>query len=274
MPPPSTKKTLSPQQVDLLVRWIQEGAPWKEHWAYVKPQRPPLPEVKDARWPHNEIDRFVLARLEKEGLKPSPEADRTTLIRRASLDVTGLPPTPQEVDAFLADGSPEAYEEVVDRLLASPRYGEHEARYWMDAARYADSHGYHIDSERSLWKWRDWVIDAFNRNLPFDQFTTEQLAGDLLPNATTDQKVASGYVRANMSTGEGGAIVEEYQAKYTFDRAETTSTIWLGLTMTCARCHSHKYDPITQREYYGLYAFFNTLNESSWTETVQTPTPS
>src|SRR6185295_1877933 len=172
-----------------------------------------------------------------------------------------LPSTPAEVDAFVADKSPNAYEKLVDRLLQSPRYGEHMARYWLDAARYADSHGYHIDSERSIWKWRDWVVDAFNKNMPYDQFTVEQLAGDLLPEATVDQKIASGYVRANMSTGEGGAIVEEYQAKYTFDRAETTSTIWLGLTMTCCRCHTHKYDPITNREYYGLYAFFNTMDE-------------
>lgn len=262
MPPPATRKELTPAQIERLTRWIQDGAPWKEHWAYVKPERPRLPEVQDARWPRNAIDRLVLARLEREGLKPSLEADPPTLIRRASLDLTGLPPTPQEVDAFLADGSAEAYEKLIDRLLASPRYGEHQARYWLDAARYADSHGYHIDAERSLWKWRDWVIEAFNRNLPFDRFTTEQLAGDLLPEATLDQKVASGYIRSNMSTGEGGAIVEEYQAKYTFDRTETTSTIWMGLTLTCARCHTHKYDPISQREYYGLFAFFNTLNES------------
>jgi mono/diheme cytochrome c family protein len=262
MPPPQTNKKLTPAQIELLTRWIQEGAPWKEHWAYVKPQRPPLPEVTEKSWPRNPIDYFVAARLDREKLKPAPEADKPTLLRRASLDLTGLPPTPQEVDAFLADGSPEAYEKVVDRLLASPRYGEHVARYWLDAARYADSHGYHIDSERSMWKWRDWVIDAFNKNMPYDQFTTEQLAGDLLPHPTPAQKIGSGYVRANMSTGEGGAIVEEYQAKYTFDRTETTSTIWMGLTLTCARCHTHKYDPITMREYYGLYAFFNNLNEA------------
>jgi hypothetical protein len=262
MPPPVTKKKLTPSQIELLTRWIKDGAPWKEHWAYVKPERPAVPEVEGKDWPRNPIDPFVAARLEQEKLKPSPEADRPTLIRRASLDLTGLPPTPQEVDAFLADGSPEAYEKVVDRLLASPRYGEHQARYWLDAARYADSHGYHIDSERSLWKWRDWVIDAFNKNMPFDEFTTAQLAGDLLPNPTAEQKIGSGYIRANMSTGEGGAIVEEYQSKYTFDRTETSGTIWMGLTLVCARCHSHKYDPISQREYYGLYAIFNTLNES------------
>jgi hypothetical protein len=214
-----------------------------------------------------------LARLEKEGLKPSPEASRPTLIRRATLDLTGLPPTPQEVDAFLADKSPQAYDKLVDRLLDSPRYGEHMARYWLDAARYADSHGYHIDSERSVWKWRDWVVNAFNRNLRFDEFTIEQLAGDLLPEPTTEQKVASGYVRCNMSTGEGGAIEQEYQCKYTFDRVETTSTIWLGLTMTCARCHTHKYDPIQHREYYSLYAFFNNLNESVMDGNKPNPDP-
>ena len=262
MPPPKSGKKLTPAQVDLFRRWVAEGAKWQSHWAFVKPERPPLPQVKNKKWPRNEIDYFVLARLEKEGLKPSSEADLPTLIRRATLDATGLPPTPQEVDAFLADKDSTAYEKLVDRLLDSPRYGEHEARYWLDAARYADSHGYHIDSERSMWKYREWVIDAFNRNLPFDQFTIEQLAGDLLPAATIEQKIGSGYVRCNMSTGEGGAIEDEYKSKYTFDRVETTSTIWLGLTMTCARCHTHKYDPIEQREYYGLYALFNNLDES------------
>src|SRR5947207_4780343 len=262
MPPPKSGKKLTAAQIDLLRRWVAEGAKWQSHWAFVKPERPPLPAVKDRKWSRNEIDRFVLARLEKEGLKPSPEADRPALIRRATFDLTGLPPTPQEVDAFLADKSPGAYEKLVDRLLDSPRFGENEARYWLDATRYADSHGYHIDTDRSIWKYREWVIDAFNRNVPFDEFTVEQLAGDLLPNAATDQKIASGYVRCNMSTGEGGAIEEEYKAKYTFDRVETTSTIWLGLTMTCARCHTHKYDPIQQREYYGLYSLFNNLDES------------
>lgn len=273
MPPPKTGKKLTPAQIDLLKRWIAEGASWQTHWAYDAPKRPALPEVKERKWARNEIDRFVLAKLEKEGLKPAPEADKTTLIRRASFDLTGLPPTPDEVDAFLADKSPQAYEKVVDRLLSSPRYGEHEARYWLDAARYADSHGYHIDSERSMWKWRDWVINAFNRNMPFDQFTTEQIAGDLLPAATTEQQIGSGYVRCNLSTGEGGAIVEEYQAKYTFDRVETTSTIWMGLTMTCARCHTHKYDPIQHREYYGLYALFNNLNESVMDGNAPNPAP-
>ncbi|MBU6402329.1 MAG: DUF1549 domain-containing protein, partial [Verrucomicrobia bacterium] len=273
MPPPKTGKKLTTAQVDVLERWIAQGAKWEPHWAYVPPARPPVPQVKDPRWPRNEIDRFVAARLDKEGLKPAPEADRPTLIRRATLDLTGLPPTPAEIDAFLADKSPDAYGKLVDRLLESPRYGEQMARYWLDAARYADSHGYHIDSYRSIWKYRDWVIDAFNRNLPFDRFTIEQLAGDLMPEATTEDKVASGYIRCNMSTGEGGAIEEEYHAKYTFDRVETTSTIWLGLTMTCARCHTHKYDPILQTEYYGLYALFNNLDESTMDGNVPNPSP-
>jgi hypothetical protein len=273
MPPPKSGKKLTAHQIDLLTRWVAQGAKWQEHWAYVKPERPPVPRVKNEKWPRNEIDSFILARLEKEGLKPSPEADKTTLSRRVTLDLTGLPPTPQEVDAFLSDKSPQAWDKLVDRLLSSPNYGEQMAHYWLDAARYADSHGYHIDSERSMWKWREWVINAFNKNMPFDQFTIQQLAGDLLPEASVDQKIASGYVRCNMSTGEGGAIVDEYQAKYTFDRVETTSTIWLGLTMTCARCHTHKYDPILQREYYSLYAIFNNLNESVMDGNKPNPDP-
>lgn len=260
MPPPKSGKTLTPGQIETIRDWINGGAVWEEHWAFATPECPEPPVVQDVGWALNPIDQFVAARFEREGLRPSPEADKTTLIRRASLDLTGLPPTPKEVEAYLADESPEAYERLVDRLLASPAYGEHMAHYWMDAARYADSHGYHIDAERSMWKWRDWVVDAYNRNLPFDQFTIDQLAGDLVPTPTLEQKVASGYIRANMSTGEGGAIIDEYQAKYTFDRLETTSTIWLGLTMTCARCHTHKYDPITNTEYYRLYAFFNNLD--------------
>jgi hypothetical protein len=273
MPPPKTKKKLTQQQKDLLTRWIAEGAKWQSHWAFEAPKHPAPPEVKNKKWVRNDIDPFVLARLEKEKLKPSPEADKTTLVRRATLDLTGLPPTTEEVDAFLADKSPQAYEKVVDRLLNTPRYGEHMARYWLDASRYADSHGYHIDSERSMWKWRDWVINAFNNNMPYDQFTLEQLAGDLLPEATLEQKIASGYVRCNMSTGEGGALTEEYQAKYTFDRVETTSTIWMGLTLTCARCHTHKYDPITHKEYYGMYSFFNNLNEAVMDGNKPNPDP-
>ncbi|MBI1842400.1 MAG: PSD1 domain-containing protein [Verrucomicrobia bacterium] len=273
MPPPKFGKKLADSQKDLLKRWVAEGAAWTTHWAFEPAKRPAVPEPKNVRWAKNDIDRFVLARLEKEGLQPSKAADKTTLIRRASLDLTGLPPTPEEVDAFLSDRGPDAYEKLIDRLMSSPRYGEQMARSWLDAARYADSHGYHIDSERHMWKYRDWVVKAFNENMPFDQFTLEQLAGDLLPNPTLDQKVASGYVRANMSTGEGGAIIDEYQAKYTFDRTETTSTIWMGLTMTCARCHTHKYDPITHKEYYSLYAFFNNLRESVMDGNAPNPDP-
>lgn len=273
MPPPKTGRKLTDTQKDLLKRWIAEGAPWQTHWAFETPKKPELPQISDKRFSKNPIDTFVAEKLKQEKVSPSPRADKVTEIRRASYDLTGLPPTPQEVDAYLADKDPKAYEKVVDRLLASPKYGEHQARYWMDAARYADSHGYHIDSERSMWKWRDWVVEAYNKNIPFDQFTTEQLAGDLLPNPTTEQKVASGYVRANMSTGEGGAIEEEYQVKYTFDRLETTGAIWMGLTLTCARCHTHKYDPITHKEYYSLYSFFNNIDESIMDGNKPNPDP-
>lgn len=259
MPPPSTGKKLSPAQIDLLRRWIESGADWQTHWAFRPPSRPEVPAAKDSAWPRNEIDQFVLTRLEKEGLRPSPEASKNTLIRRAALDLTGLPPTVQEVEEVLADGTPDAYAKLVDRLLASQRFGEQQTRYWLDAVRYADTHGYHIDSQRDMWKYRDWLIQAFNDNMPFDQFTTEQLAGDLVPNPGLSQKIATGFVRANMTTGEGGAIEEEYRAKYTFDRLETTGAIYLGMTLICARCHTHKYDPIQQREYYSLYAIFNQL---------------
>ncbi len=262
MPPLKGGKKLTTTQVDLLQRWIKEGAKAEGHWAFATPKRPSIPQTKARVWGRNEIDYFVGRKLKSQNLKPSPDADKASLHRRASLDVTGLPPSPEELDAFLSDKSHDAYEKVVDQLLASPRFGEHMSRYWLDAVRYADTHGYHIDAERSMWKYRDWLIDAFNNNLPFDRFTVEQLGGDLLPDASLDQKVASGYVRANMTTGEGGAIEEEYMAKYAFDRAETTATIYLGLTMICSRCHNHKYDAVTQKEYYELYAFFNTLNES------------
>ena len=219
------------------------------------------PAVSHAGWARNPIDQFILARLEREGLTPSPEADKTTLLRRVTYDLTGLPPTPAEVDAFLADRSPDAYEKRVDALLQSPHYGERMAMPWLDAARYADTHGYHIDSLRGMWPWRDWVIDAFNRNLPFDQFAIEQLAGDLLPNATREQKIASGFNRNHMINFEGGAIAEEYQVEYVVDRVEATSSAFMGLTMGCARCHSHKYDPITHKEFYQFFAFFNTVPE-------------
>ena len=261
MPPPTSGKKLTDAQIDLLKRWIEAGADYKMHWAYEPPARVDLPTVRNTRWARNPIDHFVLARLEREGLKPSPEADRTTLLRRLSLDLTGLPPTPAEIDAFLKDKSPDAYEKQVDRLLASPHYGERMAMQWLDLARYADTHGFHIDSHRDMWVWRDWVIRAFNQNMPFDRFTIEQLAGDLLPNATLDQRIASGFNRNHMINYEGGAIPEEYHVEYVADRVETTSTVWMASTFTCARCHDHKYDPLKQAEYYKLFAFFNNVRE-------------
>ncbi len=261
MPPPYADRTLNEKQIELIRRWIDEGAKWELHWAYQPPKRPEPPAVTNPRWVRNPIDNFILARLESEGLKPAPEADKATLLRRVTFDLTGLPPTPAEVDAFLRDKSPEAYEKVADRLLASPRYGERMAMQWLDLARYADTHGYHIDSQREMWHWRDWVIDAFNRNMPFDQFTVEQLAGDLLPHPTLAQRIATGFNRNHMINFEGGAIPEEYQNEYVVDRVETTSVIWLGMTMGCARCHDHKYDPIKQKDFYRFYAFFNTISE-------------
>jgi Protein of unknown function (DUF1549)./Planctomycete cytochrome C./Protein of unknown function (DUF1553). len=261
MPPADSGHALNEQQIATLARWIDEGARWSAHWAYQTPARPALPTVSNATWARNAIDRFILARLEREGLRPSIEADKATLLRRVSLDLTGLPPTPQAVDAFLADRSPEAYEKAVDGLLASPHYGERMALMWLDLARYADTHGYHIDSHRDMWPWRDWVIRAFNDNKRFDQFTIEQLAGDLLPDATTEQKIASGFNRNHMINFEGGAIPEEYQTEYVVDRLEATATTWMAMTMGCARCHSHKYDPITHKEFYQFFAFFNTVSE-------------
>ena len=261
MPPPDSGFALTQKQIDLLKRWIDEGAKWDSHWAYSAPKRVEPPTVKNAAWVRNPIDQFILARLEREGMTPSADADKATLLRRLSYDLTGLPPTPAEVDAFLADRSPDAYEKRVDALLKSPRYGERMAMPWLDAARYADSHGYHIDSLRGMWPWRDWVIDAFNRNLPYDQFVTEQIAGDLIPNATREQKVASGFNRNHMINFEGGAIAEEYQVEYVMDRVDATSSAFMGLTMGCARCHSHKFDPISHKEFYQFFAFFNNVPE-------------
>jgi hypothetical protein len=261
MPPASAERVLTDKQIDTVRRWIDAGAKWETHWAFTAPVRPPPPSVKDSGWARNVIDRFVLARLEAEGLRPSPEAERAILLRRLSFDLTGLPPTTAEVAAFLADKSPDAYEKQVDRLLASPRYGERMAMQWLDVARYADSHGYHIDSHRDMWPWRDWVIKAYNSNMPFDRFTILQLAGDLLPNAGREELIPTGFNRNHMINFEGGAIPEEYQVEYVVDRVETTSTAWLGLTMGCARCHSHKYDPITHKEFYQFYAFFNSVSE-------------
>jgi hypothetical protein len=265
MPEPKSNKRLSPRQIALIKKWIEQGAEWEGHWAFTPPKRPDVPKLESAEarnWARNPIDSFVLAHLTSEGLKPSPEADKTTLIRRVTLDLTGLPPTPKEVDTFLADNSLDAYEKLVDRLLANPHYGERMALDWLDAARYADTHGYHIDSGRDMTRWRDYVINSFNNNKPFDQFTVEQLAGDLLPNATTEQKIASGFSRNSMINFEGGAIPQEYLTAYLIDRVNTTGTVFLGLTVGCCQCHDHKYDPITQKDYYQLYAFFNGIAEN------------
>jgi len=261
MPPADSGRKLTAEQIETLRQWIDQGAAWDEHWSFVAPRRPALPAVKNADWPRNAIDTFVLHRLEQEGLAPSPEADKATLIRRVTFDLTGLPPTPDEVDRFLADDAPDAYEKVVDRLLGSTRHGERMASRWLDAARYADTSGYQTDGERFMWRWRDWVIDALNANMPFDQFTVEQLAGDMLPDATLDQRIATGFNRNHRGNGEGGIIPEEFAVEYVVDRVETTSTVWLGLTLGCARCHDHKYDPFRQKEFYELFAFFNNVPE-------------
>jgi cytochrome c553 len=262
MPPPTSNRKLSDEQKQLLERWIAAGAEYAPHWGFVPPSRPAVPAVSRAEWPRNDVDRFVLARLEREGLAPSPEADRPTLIRRLHADLVGLPPTPEEVDAFVADADPEAYEHLVDRLLASPHYGERLALSWLDAARYADSNGFQQDGDTWQWMWRDWVVRALNADMPFDRFSTEQLAGDLLPNATAEQKIATGFNRNHLLNGEGGAIAEEQRFNNLFDRVDTTSTTWLGLTMACAQCHDHKYDPLTQADYYRLLDAFNRVPES------------
>ncbi len=261
MPPTYSGRKLTAAQIEIIKNWIDSGAKWEMHWAFVPPKRPELPAVHDQNWIRTPVDRFVLPKLEKEGLHPSPEADKTTLLRRVSFDLTGLPPTPAELNAFLADDSPQAYEKVVNRLLTSPHYGERMTMQWLDFARYADTHGYHIDSAREMWPWRDWVIQAFNRNMPYDQFTIEQIAGDLLPHPTQAQVIATGFNRNHMINFEGGAIPEEYQNEYIVDRIEATSTTWLGVTLGCARCHDHKYDPFRQKDFYSFGAFFNSVPE-------------
>ncbi|MBX7135447.1 MAG: PSD1 and planctomycete cytochrome C domain-containing protein [Fimbriimonadaceae bacterium] len=274
MPPPDAGlKPLTDQQKETLRAWIAEGGKYEKHWSLVPPSKPALPEVSNPKWARNPIDQFVLARLDEEGLKPEAEADKETLISRVSLSLTGLPPEPQEIEKFLADKSPNAYEKMVDRYLASPRYGEHQARYWLDAVRYGDTHGLHLDNERAIYPYRDWVIKALNRDLPFDQFTVWQMAGDMLPNPTNEQRVATGYIRMNPTTNEGGAIEAEFLAKNTFDRVDTTSTVFLGMTVACARCHDHKYDPIKQKDYYSLYAFFNSTADSPLDGNDRIPAP-
>jgi hypothetical protein len=273
MPPAKTKRILSPAEKELLKQWIDEGAEYKVHWAFLKPVRPALPPVKNQAWAANEIDRFILARLEQAGLEPSVRADKTTLIRRLSLDLRGIPPALAEVNEFVADHGRGAYERLVERMLASPRYGEKMALLWLDLARFGDTSGYENDSTRQMWLWRDWVIAAFNQNMPFDQFTIEQLAGDLLPNATTEQKVASGFNRNTRFNEEGGADPEEFTIRYNVDRTNTLGQVWLGMTLGCAECHSHKYDPISQKEYYQLFAYFSGINEPFTSGNHNVPLP-
>ncbi|HUQ91471.1 MAG TPA: DUF1549 domain-containing protein, partial [Bryobacteraceae bacterium] len=262
MPPAyAGHEPLSASEISRIRSWIEEGAPWQKHWSFLPPVRPVPPSTKQSQWTRNPMDAFILSRLEHEGLAPSPEAPKSTLLRRAALDLTGLPPTPEDLQAFLEDSAPDAYEKAVDRLLTSSRYAERMAIRWLEAARYADTNGYQSDGERSMWRWRDWVLDAFRKNMPFDRFTIEQLAGDLLPGATLDQKIASGFHRNHRTNAEGGIVEEEFRVEYVADRAETTSTVWLGLTLGCARCHDHKYDPFTQKEFYQLFAFFNNISD-------------
>lgn len=274
MPPPdSGVKPLTEAEIETLREWIRQGAKYEKHWAFQTPTLPALPAVKDAKWAKNDIDRFVLAKLEEAGMKPEPEADRDTLALRAAQTLTGLPPTATELEAFRKDAKPGAYERYVDRLLTKPSYGEHAARYWLDAVRYGDTHGLQLDNERGIFPYRDWVVRALNQDLSFPKFIEWQLAGDLLPNPTTEQLIATGYIRSNLTSAEGGAIEEEFLARNTFDRVETTSTVMLGLTIGCARCHDHKYDPIKQSNYYGLYAFFNSTTDKALDGNELLPAP-
>ena len=284
MPPEASGATLTEAQIKALSKWIKDGAEWQEHWSYVPPTRPEPPKSnhpitaneatqQKQSWVKNPIDNFILTKLEAERLHPSARVDKRTLIRRVSFDLTGLPPTRSEIKAFLADDSPDAYEKLVDRLLAKPQYGEHIGRFWLDAARYGDTHGLHLDNYREMWVYRDWVINAFNKNMPFDQFTIEQLAGDLLPEPTLQQRIATGFNRCHVTTSEGGSIDEEYYVRYAIDRANTTATVWMGLTAGCASCHDHKYDPITQKEFYQLYAYFNNITERAMDGNRKDPPP-
>ena len=263
MPPLKSNRVLTTAQKELLRRWVDEGAKWGEHWAFVAPKRGAVPSAGLAKGTvRNPIDAFILERLGAESLMQSPEAPREKLLRRVTLDLTGLPPPPEELDAFLADKSADAYERAVDRLLASPRYGERMVWEWLEAARYADTNGYQGDPTRAMWYWRDWAVDAFNTNMRFDQFTIAQIAGDLLPEPKHEQLIATGFHRNHMINGEGGRIAEESRVDYVQDRVETTGTVWLGLTFNCCRCHDHKFDPISQREYYQLSAYFNSIEET------------
>ena len=262
MPPPETGRVLKPAQIETLRRWIAEGAKYARHWSFEPPRKPPLPKVKNFGWAQQDLDRYLLSRLEREGLAPNTRADKATLARRAALDIIGIPPDSKTLAAFLEDDSPLAFERYVDALLASPHFGERWARHWLDLGRYADTKGYEKDLSRTLWRWRDWVIDAFNADMPYDQFTREQLAGDLLPGATRDQSLATGFHRNTMVNDEGGTDDEEFRVAAVKDRVDTTMQVWMGLTMGCAKCHSHKYDPISHSEYYRFYAFFNQTEDA------------
>lgn len=273
MPPPDSGKKVTPEQIEKLKQWIKQGAKYEIHWAFIAPKMPDVPAPKNAAWVKNDIDRFVLAELERRNLAPEAQTSKAQLLRRASLTLTGLQPTLSELNEFFNDKSPKAYENAVDRMLASPRYGEHQARFWLDAVRYGDTHGLHLDNERAIYPYRDWVIRAMNEDLPYDKFTLWQLAGDLLPNPTTQMKVATGYIRMNPTTSEGGAIEAEFLAKNTFDRVDTTSTVFLGLTVACARCHDHKYDPISHEDYFRMYAFFNSTKENPFDGNLLVPGP-
>jgi hypothetical protein len=273
MPPPASHKVLTKSQKETLKTWIEQGAEYEGHWAFIPPTKPELPQVRNGNWVRNPIDRFTLAELEHHGLAPAPEAELRALIRRVSLDLTGLPPSPEDVERVLSDSSAECYENYVDELLKRPTWGEHRGRYWLDYARYADTHGIHFDNYREMWSYREWVINAFNRNQAFDQFTIEQLAGDLLPDADLDQRIATGFNRCNITTNEGGTIAEEYKVLYTRDRVETTSQVWLGLTVGCAVCHDHKFDPISQKDFYQLAAFFNNTTQAAMDGNIKDTPP-
>lgn len=273
MPQPKTHKKLTTAQKELLKRWVDAGAEYQPHWAFITPKRPAVPAVNNKAWVRNPIDAFVLAELERVGLAPAPEADRRTLARRMALDLIGLPPTPEQVESYVNDQAPNADERYIEMLMKSPHWGEHRGRYWLDAARYGDTHGIHFDNYREMWSYRDWVIDAFNRNMRFDQFTIEQLAGDLLPNPTLEQRVATGFNRCNITTNEGGVIAEEYLVLYTRDRVETTASVWLGLTASCAPCHDHKYDPLSQKDFYRIAAFFNNTTQGAMDGNIKDTPP-
>ena len=273
MPPVSSHRSLNAQQIATIKVWIEQGAHWKEHWAFKPPVKAPLPPVRNAAWIRNPIDRFILASSMRYGLTPAPQADRRTLIRRVALDLTGLPPSPAELELFVKDLRPDAYERMVDRYLASPHYGEHRARYWLDAARYGDTHGIHVDNYREIWPYRDWVIRRSTAIMPFDQFSIEQLAGDLLPKSNSRAEVATGFHRCNVTTNEAGLIEDEYAEIYAKDRADTTAAVWLGMTVGCATCHDHKFDPIPQKDFYALGAFFRNTTQNVMDDNIPDTPP-